>query len=736
MRCIVTRGGSTKQPLGHPLLGLLLVLIVASLAVAAILVTGTTDPYGIQEAPTLTGANLARWRPIYGAVMTPGWTLDWSPDGRWIALGDNTFVTGVEIVDAATGEVGYTMNNPGWVYSVRWSPDGRHLAVGAEEPSLGAGPGSVSVYSREGNLERSWPAINLPTTLNGVMGVDWSPDGTRVVGAQGGRFLVWDLASGTAVLQNGNASVNGNSADWSPDGRLLLFGYTGGATVFDASTGALRARITDGIPDTRAAAWSHSGQLIGTAALDGCAAVFRADGAQVWSKCDHPEFGDLWATPPSWSPDDTLLAVANAQGILIMDAASGSLLRTLEFPVQSYGPARGTWTRGDSPYLDFAAAFSPWGNVLASVASTTHPSLRLWGITQGPVTPLVGVLGATVAVGLPLSLGREFAATVNRPDLLRENLRTTTRARRVGGVLFIFAFVFAVIQATAGELMSRVSEARAIPPLDWYLQSIVLSAALGAVGALLGLLAFRRALWPRAQSPTQPTVTRTVAVLGWCLVPVVWTVAVAIASIAGLRLVGVGSSTAIELSVLVALITGTGLVLASRLASTLAGRTFLRSVGALLAGTVLYIGTIVAVFLASVELLNLLQIPPTPEIARYGITVTFSFGLTPFLLAAAGSIVLAVEGALVVYPPKALLFLYTRLRRTQVLDLESRRQILDYVRGHPGVHFRELLRSLPFGSGSLHYHLYVLEREGYLIPQRDGMYRRFFAIWRVDTSAP
>jgi len=209
-------------------------------------------------------------------------------------------------------------------------------------------------------------------------------------------------------------------------------------------------------------------------------------------------------------------------------------------------------------------------------------------------------------------------------------------------------------------------------------------------------------------------------------------VALALACVAGLRIIGTDSMMGDGNTVIVALFTGTGLVLASRLAAGLSGRSFLRSMGALLSSTVLYVATIVGLVIGAVSLLNLLQIPPTPEVELYGFTINFSFGLTPFLLAAVSLIVLGVETGFVTYPPRALLFLYTRLRPSEVLDLESRRRILEYVRGHPGVHFRELLRSLPFGSGSLHYHLYVLERAGYLIPRRDGMYRRFFALWKAD----
>src|SRR5207245_11025052 len=95
---------------------------------------------------------------------------------------------------------------------------------------------------------------------------------------------------------------------------------------------------------------------------------------------------------------------------------------------------------------------------------------------------------------------------------------------------------------------------------------------------------------------------------------------------------------------------------------------------------------------------------------------------------AAGLGLVGIAGGAVVTraAPGVLAPLYSRLRVKSILDLQSRRQVLDYLGTHPGVHFRELLRSLPLGSGNLYYHLQVLEREGLIVARRDGMYRRFF----------
>lgn len=55
-----------------------------------------------------------------------------------------------------------------------------------------------------------------------------------------------------------------------------------------------------------------------------------------------------------------------------------------------------------------------------------------------------------------------------------------------------------------------------------------------------------------------------------------------------------------------------------------------------------------------------------------------------------------------------------RLRRNRLLENPLRRQILEAVRKDPGIHHRELLRTLGISNGTLAYHLRTLERGGYI----------------------
>jgi predicted transcriptional regulator len=72
------------------------------------------------------------------------------------------------------------------------------------------------------------------------------------------------------------------------------------------------------------------------------------------------------------------------------------------------------------------------------------------------------------------------------------------------------------------------------------------------------------------------------------------------------------------------------------------------------------------------------------------------------------------------------MFLYTKLRRTEVLDHMIRGQIQGYIIANPGAHYNQIKYDLDLNNGSLAYHLKVLEREGYVKSMRDGMYKRFY----------
>lgn len=70
--------------------------------------------------------------------------------------------------------------------------------------------------------------------------------------------------------------------------------------------------------------------------------------------------------------------------------------------------------------------------------------------------------------------------------------------------------------------------------------------------------------------------------------------------------------------------------------------------------------------------------------------------------------------------------LYSRLRRSELLDNAVRERIHRTVQAHPGVSIIQVCRATKVGWGTAVYHLQRLERDRMIVSRRDGQYRRFF----------
>jgi DNA-binding transcriptional ArsR family regulator len=94
-------------------------------------------------------------------------------------------------------------------------------------------------------------------------------------------------------------------------------------------------------------------------------------------------------------------------------------------------------------------------------------------------------------------------------------------------------------------------------------------------------------------------------------------------------------------------------------------------------------------------------------------------------LAAAGTVALKLEpvrrGLLLAALP-----LYSRLRRSELLENGVRERIYRAVEGQPGLSIIQVCRGATVGWGTAVYHLQRLERDRLIVSRRDGQYRRFY----------
>ncbi|MEW6069656.1 MAG: CARDB domain-containing protein, partial [Candidatus Thermoplasmatota archaeon] len=72
-------------------------------------------------------------------------------------------------------------------------------------------------------------------------------------------------------------------------------------------------------------------------------------------------------------------------------------------------------------------------------------------------------------------------------------------------------------------------------------------------------------------------------------------------------------------------------------------------------------------------------------------------------------------------------------RKYAVLDQFTRGRIYEHIKLNPGTHYNSIKSSLDLGNGTLSYHLTVLEKEGYIRSETEGIYKRFYLAGRVNT---
>ncbi|MGA1866164.1 MAG: ArsR family transcriptional regulator [Thermoplasmatota archaeon] len=69
---------------------------------------------------------------------------------------------------------------------------------------------------------------------------------------------------------------------------------------------------------------------------------------------------------------------------------------------------------------------------------------------------------------------------------------------------------------------------------------------------------------------------------------------------------------------------------------------------------------------------------------------------------------------------------YAKLSSGQLLKHPTRNQVIEYLKEHPGAHFRSISRGVATPPGTLRHHLNYLEREGMVRVGYEGMFKRYF----------
>jgi WD40 repeat protein/DNA-binding SARP family transcriptional activator len=283
-----------------------------------------------EEAFALAGPNCCASPPSRG--------VSWSPDGRLVAISSEGTA---RVWDAETGTLKYTLRgHSGFVLSVAWSPDSSRLVTGGSD-----GTAKVWEIGSDGVRGVRW-SLSALETKSGIVGVAFSPDGTRVMAgdASSSAVQVWDLGP-TGDAEWANLSAPGYpAAEFMPDGRHVVTSSwerrldrlgARAVTIWDLRTG--RDSRTIGRPSDYFNFGSFDVDPDGSSiALGGDSDPDCCGGASAARAWDTSTGEELWrighhrtVNEVAFSPDGEYLATADWEGVAKIVDRSGRVIRVL-----------------------------------------------------------------------------------------------------------------------------------------------------------------------------------------------------------------------------------------------------------------------------------------------------------------------------------------------------------------------------------------------------------------------
>lgn len=290
-------------------------------------------------------------------------SVAWSPDGKYLALGD--FFNKALVWDVENDRLDYklTTDSDG-IDSIAFSPDASTIVGGGYEEVYvwkidHSTTPAVAVTSETERVAVEPPLgleLEPSQTIHGheysVDQVVYSPDGSRFVTEGSDGVWVWDAATGTpiTILQDG---TSGESVSFSPDGSQIVVPYQDTLRFYNASTGDV-ARFIPGYYYW--AIFSPDGTMLATSyGLGSVKLVNSQSGILV-----HALPGEMYARGIAFSGDGTYITAFDSSVIGVWEVATG---RQVYFDSV-------TDADGDDIYIE-GAAFSPDGQQLVLLGYDT-----------------------------------------------------------------------------------------------------------------------------------------------------------------------------------------------------------------------------------------------------------------------------------------------------------------------------------------------------------------------------
>jgi WD40 repeat protein len=295
-----------------------------------------------------------------------------SPDGKRLASGSDDRT--VKLWDAEEGqEIPTLTGHTSWVHDVCFSPDGKRLASagqGWDDEHEKVLPGELKVW----DVERGQVLVSLKGHTGSVLGVCFSPDGTRLASAGAGQdpegkvlpgeIKVWDVEQGREILALKGHTGEVNCVCFSPDGtRLASASADQTVKVWDAEGGQEILTLNGHTGYVVSVCFSPDGKRLASSSNDQTVRVWDAEhGQELLILKGHT--GSVLGV--CFSPDGTRLASASLdRTVTIWEAERGQEVLSL---------------KGHSSAVR-SVCFSPDGTRLASGAD--DQTVKVWDAERG-----------------------------------------------------------------------------------------------------------------------------------------------------------------------------------------------------------------------------------------------------------------------------------------------------------------------------------------------------------------
>jgi serine/threonine protein kinase/Tol biopolymer transport system component len=230
--------------------------------------------------------------------------------------------------------------------------------------ALGAGGGGLAWWALTPH-----PLYTYRGHTDGVIGVRWSPDGTRIASASSYKdktIQIWDAIDGGHVFTY-RGHVSGEYATltniaWSPNGKRIASSGFEEVQVWDATDGD-NLYIYRGQSDTVfASSWSPDSKRIASASKDETVQVWdEANGGNVFTYTDGG-YAPYGIADVAWSPDGRHIACTDTAGVRVWDVSTGQ---------NTY-----TYSSGGYPL-----AWSPDSKRIASGGASS--TIHVWDVADG-----------------------------------------------------------------------------------------------------------------------------------------------------------------------------------------------------------------------------------------------------------------------------------------------------------------------------------------------------------------